>query len=66
MERELIILDTHTIQEHQGIKVIKMWIKGMHPDLGHITRGWTGWETVVEVKLVKYMRYFLVRENPLL
>ena len=63
MEGEIIILGSQIIYEGQGIRRIKRWIKNAHPNLGIITKGYSGWETLVEIQIVKDLKHFVVHEN---
>jgi hypothetical protein len=42
------ILDDQIISQPGYLKRIRRWWQGVHPELGTITFGWTGWETVQE------------------
>lgn len=43
------LLDEKVVAQNGGFQRIRRWWKGIHPEKGKITRGWSGWETVEEV-----------------
>lgn len=54
------ILDEHIIYQNGPYKRIKRWIKGVHPQLGVVIKGLTGWETMVEKDVIKPLHKFQV------
>lgn len=59
-EREL--LDEQVICERGSWQRIRRWWRGIHAELGTITRGWTGWETIEERDRVRAVYTFTVQE----
>jgi hypothetical protein len=64
LDREL--LDEKVIARRGRFRRSKRWWRGIHPDKGTITKGWTGWETVEEKDHIVPARTFLVRERPVI
>jgi hypothetical protein len=58
------ILDEHVLYQKGSYKHVKRWLRGVHPELGLITRsGITGeLETVQEADVIMAMRTFTVSE----
>ena len=54
------VLDTQILYRSGAILKIRRWYKGIHPTFGKITKGWSGWETVAEVDLIKPLHIFTV------
>jgi hypothetical protein len=42
---------------------MRRWYRGVHPELGVIVRGYTGWETLHEIDVIKPMGTFHVTPN---
>jgi hypothetical protein len=42
------LLDEKVMFQRGRLQRVRRWWRGIHPDKGTITRGWTGWETVEE------------------
>ena len=42
------LLDQHVLFQHGPLQRVRRWWRGIHPEKGTITWGWTGWETVEE------------------
>lgn len=42
---------------------IKRWLRGVHPKLGTIVHGLTGWETLVEKDVIKPVHTFYVHDE---
>jgi hypothetical protein len=59
-EREL--LHEQVIQQHGSWQRVRRWWRGIHPELGTITLGWSGWETVEDGEHVRPVHVFGVRE----
>ncbi len=59
-EREL--LDEKVLHTSGAWQRVRRWWRGIHTDLGTITHGWSGWETVEECDRVRAVHVFLVRE----
>lgn len=54
------LLDTQVISCGNGILLVRRWWRGVHPDRGTITPGWSGWETVEERNQVVLRHTFRV------
>jgi len=55
------LLDEKVICKRGGYWRVRRWFRGQHPELhGLIIRGVTGWETLVEVEVLKPLMQFLV------
>jgi len=59
---EIKILDTRILHRNGSFTRVRRWLQGVHPSRGTIIKGWTGWETVEEVDVLKPMRTFRVEE----
>lgn len=57
------ILDEQIVYQNGPYMRVKRWLRGVHPKLGTITYGLTGWETLVEKDIIKPNRTFYVYEN---
>lgn len=57
------IVGKQIIYQNNSFLRIKRWIKGKHPQLGVITLGLTGWETIQEIDIIKPKESFLVKEK---
>jgi hypothetical protein len=55
------ILDVKVVFQQGRYQRIRRWWRGMHPNKGVITRGWTGWETVEEKDLILPVHTFDVQ-----
>jgi hypothetical protein len=42
------LLDEKVIAQRGRVLRVRRWWRGIHPEKGTVTRGWTGWETVEE------------------
>ena len=60
---DLVVLDTQIIYKSGCFMCVRQWIKGIHPQLGIISKGWTGWETIIEKDVIKPLHTFYVKEN---
>lgn len=47
------ILDTHVLFQRGPFMRVRRWLRGIHLDLGYMIRGYTGWETVQEIDIIK-------------
>jgi hypothetical protein len=47
------ILGEQVIERNGDRKKVRRWLRGKHPELGKIIRGYTGYETVQEVEVIK-------------
>lgn len=56
------ILAEKTVYQRGIFRRVQRYIKGSHPELGVLTFGLTGEETIVELDLIDY-HYFSVRES---
>ena len=54
------LLDTKVIYQQSTIQCVRRWWRGIHPDKGVITWGWTGWETVEEKDVIIPIHTFSV------
>lgn len=41
---------------------VRRWLRGIHPGLGVVIRGYTGWETVQEISVIRPMTVLYVSE----
>lgn len=57
---EIEILEEHILSQSGCFKRVKRWLRGMHPTLGVLHRGYTGWETIQETDVVMAMGTFTV------
>jgi hypothetical protein len=57
-EREL--LDEQIICQNGSWQRVRRWWRGAHPQLGIITLGWSGWETIEERDRLRPVHTFLV------
>jgi len=57
-EREL--LDEQVICQSGSWQRVRRWWKGIHPEVGTIVQGWSGWETVEERDRVRAVSTFVV------
>ena len=57
-EREL--LDEQVICQSGSWQRVRRWWRGIHPEIGTITMGWSGWETVEERDRVRAVHTFQV------
>ena len=60
-EREL--LDEQILSTSGAWQRVRRWWRGIHTELGTITHGWSGWETIEECDRVRPVHVFLVREE---
>lgn len=56
------ILDEQVVSQNGPFVRIKRWLRGIHPELGVITWGLTGWETLVEKDVIRPTHTFTVIE----
>jgi len=61
---EVEILDEEIISRRGCFKRVRRWVKGAHPSLGVIIKGFTGLETVIEQNVIVPMGRFYVMDNP--
>jgi hypothetical protein len=54
------ILDTHIIYQQNSFAIVRRWLRGAHPNLGVITWGWTGFETIQEKCIIRPIQSFIV------
>lgn len=65
MGNKVEILDEEVVYKNNNFYSIKRWIKGVHPELGTIVRGYTGWETLIEIDVIRpTMKYQVIPEVP--
>lgn len=58
------LLDEKPIGQRGKLRRVRRWWRGMHPDRGVITRGWTGWETIEEIERVPIRTFQVARHHP--
>jgi len=47
------ILGEQVISQNGSYKHVRRWLRGVHPELGKLVRGITGWETLQEIDVIK-------------
>lgn len=57
------ILDEWILHKSNSYERVRRWLKGIHPERGIITYGYTGWETVEEVDRIRPMKSFEVLDE---
>jgi len=57
------ILDEQVVSRNGPFMRVKRWLRGVHPELGVIVWGYTGWETLVEKDVIRPSHTFMVVEN---
>lgn len=50
---DIEILDEHIISEKGCYRFVRRWVRGWHPDLGQLTWGLAGKETVMEISVIR-------------
>ncbi len=58
------LLNEKILSRRGSFKRVRRWWRGIHPDRGTITKGWTGWETVEEADRVLPIKTFTVSGGP--
>jgi hypothetical protein len=56
------VLGEEVIWQNGPHRRVRRWLRGCHPHLGPLHLGWSGWETVVEVDLLRPTGTFRVEE----
>jgi hypothetical protein len=51
--KELEILGEEILSQNGSFRQVRRWVRGMHPEIGVIVRGYTGWETMIDVSVIK-------------
>ena len=46
------LLDAKVIAQRGRVQRIRRWWRGVHPEKGTMTKGWTGWETIEEKDII--------------
>ncbi|MBI2086447.1 hypothetical protein HYT74_03845 [Candidatus Daviesbacteria bacterium] len=54
------ILGEVIIDQQGGFSRVRRYLKGWHPDLGRLSYGWQGEETIVELGKIQPIRVFNV------
>lgn len=54
------ILNEQVVSRSGSFVRIKRWLRGVHPELGVIMWGLTGWETLIEKDIIKPIHTFTV------
>jgi hypothetical protein len=57
------LLDEKAISQRGKFRRVRRWLRGMHPDKGVITKGWTGWETVQETERLPIRTFNVARSK---
>jgi hypothetical protein len=57
---ELELLDEEVLFIKGAYKRVRRWVKGKHPKIGVIIKGFTGFETVIEQDVIVPVRNFYV------
>ncbi len=57
---ELELLDEKVIFQKGSFKRVRRWYRGIHPTLGVIIKGLTGWETVADQDVITPKYYYKV------
>ena len=60
---DIEVLDEKILYQNGPFRHVKRWLRGIHPSLGTITYGLTGWETIVEKTVIVPTRTYHVYEN---
>jgi hypothetical protein len=55
MGKSLEILGEEIVHKSGCYSRVRRWVRGVHPELGVIVRGYTGWETMQELDVIKAM-----------
>ena len=58
------LLDEKAISQRGKFRRVRRWLRGMHPDKGVITKGWTGWETIQETERLPIRTFNVARSKP--
>lgn len=61
---DIKVLGEEVIYQKGPVKSVKRYIAGVHPELGTIHQGWSGWETIIETTVVKATHTFKVVPAP--
>jgi hypothetical protein len=59
------ILDEKIVYQNGPFCRVQRWLRGVHPHLGILIRGYTGWETFVETDVIRPSHTFTVVDAPL-
>ena len=54
------VLDEQVVCQNGPFVRIKRWIRGTHPELGTIVQGLTGWETLIEIDVLRPRHTFTI------
>lgn len=60
MQQDIEILSEEVLHQQGCYRRVRRWLRGRHPELGTLVLGWTGWETMQEVDVIKPMGVFTV------
>lgn len=60
MQKDIEILSEEVLHQQGSYRRVRRWLKGKHPELGTLVQGWTGWETMQEIDVIKPMAVFTV------
>lgn len=59
-EKKVEILGEEILSQNGSFRRVRRWVRGIHPELGVIVQGYTGWETMIEADVIKPMGVFHV------
>jgi len=59
---ELEMVGEQILYSSGSFSRVRRWVKGKHPHLGRIIYGLTGWETEIDMDVIKPLRLFSVVE----
>jgi hypothetical protein len=57
------LLDVQVVYQNGRLQRVRRWWRGIHPETGTITQGWTGWETLEEKDCIRPMHVFVVKQE---
>ncbi len=57
------LLNEKAIAQGGKFRRVRRWLRGMHPDKGVLTKGWTGWETVQETERLPIRTFSVARSK---
>lgn len=54
-DKKVEILGEEILSQNGSFRRVRRWVRGVHPELGVIVQGYTGWETMMDVDVIKPM-----------
>lgn len=63
MNNQLEILGEHIISESGCYRFVRRWVRGWHPELGELTWGLAGKETIIETSVIRPMVAYEVKNT---